>query len=160
MTLLLGIPSMHWNRTWAKLNAHHLGTWICWLLIDSCFRSFITVRWRHWCREKTVNSCCTFLSKPRRQTVVNQLSWGFNPHLCKLNFFFSFWNFLKQVFLLCCDGTYFGPLLWHLGHCLAQLALLASHQYWHVSWAWQRGKGLSWWLHLAISIQMNNCMEG
>jgi len=31
-----------------KLNARHLGTWICWLLIDSCFHSFITACWKHW----------------------------------------------------------------------------------------------------------------
>jgi len=79
--LLLGIPSTHWNGTWAKLNTHHLGTRICWLLIDSCFCLFFTARWRHWCREKMVNSCCTFLSKPHRQTVIYHLSYGFNPSL-------------------------------------------------------------------------------
>ena len=53
-----------------------------WLLNDSCFHSFITARWRHWCREKkTVNSCCTFLSKPPRWTLGNYLSCGFNPTL-------------------------------------------------------------------------------
>ena len=71
-----------------------------WLLIDSCFGSFITVRWRHWCRGKTVNSCCTFLSKPRWQTLVNHFSCGFNPTLSK-TFFFSFWTFLKHVFVYC-----------------------------------------------------------
>jgi len=59
---LLGITSTHRNVTLAKLNAHHLGTRICWLLNDSCFRSFITAHWKHWCREKTVNGYCTFLS--------------------------------------------------------------------------------------------------
>jgi len=34
ITLLLGIPSMHWNGTWAKLNACHLGTRICWWLMN------------------------------------------------------------------------------------------------------------------------------
>jgi len=29
ITLLLGIPSMHQNGTWVKLNVHHLGTRIC-----------------------------------------------------------------------------------------------------------------------------------
>ena len=57
ITLLLGITSTHRNGTWAKLNARHLGTRICWLLIDSCFGSFITARWRLWCRGKTGNSC-------------------------------------------------------------------------------------------------------
>jgi len=66
--LLLGIPRTHRNGTWTKLNARHLGTWMCWILVDSCFCSFITVHWRHWCREKTVNSCCTILSKLHRQT--------------------------------------------------------------------------------------------
>jgi len=133
MTLLLGITSTHRNRTWAKLNAHLLGTRICWLLIDSYFGSFIAARWRHWCRGRTVNSCRTFLSKPHRQTLVNHLNCGFNPTLSQ-TFFFSFWTFLKHVFiffiLLYCNGTYF------LGQCLAQLALFASHQYWHVRWAW------------------------
>ena len=57
ITLLFGITSTHRNGTWAKLNARLLGTRICWLLIDSCFRLFITARWRHWCRGKAVNSC-------------------------------------------------------------------------------------------------------
>ena len=97
ITLLLGITSMYQNRTWAKLNARLLGTRICWLLIDSCFRSFITARWRHWCGGKTVNSCCTFLLKPRRQTLVNHLSCGFSPTLSQ-TFFFRFWTFLKHIF--------------------------------------------------------------
>ena len=42
------------------------------------------------CREKTVNSCCTFLSKPPRQTMVNHLSCGFNPTL--------FFHFLEARF--------------------------------------------------------------
>jgi len=109
IALLLGIPSTHRNRTWAKLNARHLGTRLWWLLIDSCIYLFITVRWRHWCREKTVNSCCTFLSKPRRQTVVNHLSCGFNP----TTFFFSisgpFWStFFFQWSQL------FELLFWHM----------------------------------------------
>ena len=28
----------------AKLNAHHLGTWLWWLLMDICFHSFFTAR--------------------------------------------------------------------------------------------------------------------
>ena len=96
--LLFSFPSMHRNGTWAKLNARHLGTQIWWLLNDSFFHSFITARWRYWCREKTVNSCYTFLSKPRRQTVVNHLSCGFNPTLSQTFFFSSFWTFLKHVF--------------------------------------------------------------
>ena len=77
--LLLGIPSMHWNGTWEKLNASHLGTRLWWLLMDIFFCWFFTARWRYWCKEKTGNRCGTFLSKPRRQTVVNQLSCGLNP---------------------------------------------------------------------------------
>ena len=94
ITLLLGITSTHRNGTWAKLNARLLGTRICWLLIDSCFHSFITLHWRHWCREKTVNSCCAFLPKPLRQTVVNHLSCGFNPNLSQTFFSVSgpFWS--------------------------------------------------------------------
>ena len=42
------------------------------------------------------DSCCTFLSKPPRQTVVNHLSCGLNPTLNQT--FFSFWTFLKHVF--------------------------------------------------------------
>ena len=44
-----------------KLSARHLGTRICWLLMDICFRLFFTEHWRYWCREKTGNSCGTFL---------------------------------------------------------------------------------------------------
>jgi len=95
ITLLLDIPSTHGNGTRAKLSARNLGTRICWLLIDRYFCSFIIAHWRHWCRGKTVNSCCTFLSKPRRQTMVNHLSCGYNPHP-KPNFFLSvsgpFWS--------------------------------------------------------------------
>ena len=79
ITLLLGIPSMHWNGTGAKLNTPHLGTWLWWLLIDSCFHSFITARWSHCCREKTVNNCCTFLPKPLRQTMVTTSAVGSIP---------------------------------------------------------------------------------
>jgi len=42
IALLLGIPSMHQNGIWVKLNARHLGMRICWLQIDSCFHLFIT----------------------------------------------------------------------------------------------------------------------
>ena len=55
-TLLLRIPSTHRSGTWAKLNAHNLGTRICWLLTDSCFGSFITAHWSQWCRGKTGNT--------------------------------------------------------------------------------------------------------
>jgi len=47
------------HGTWAKLNARHLGTRICWLLIDSCFFSFFTVHWRHWYWTAVVHSCQT-----------------------------------------------------------------------------------------------------
>ena len=93
VALFLGIPSMHRNGTWAKLNAGHLGTRLWWLLMDIYFSSFFTVHWRHRCREKIKNSCGAFLSKPRRQTVVNQLSCQTKP-----NFFFSFWTFLEHFF--------------------------------------------------------------
>ena len=53
-------------------------TQICCLLIDNCFCLFFAARWMHWCKEKTGNSCGTILSKPHRQTVVNQLSCRFN----------------------------------------------------------------------------------
>jgi len=70
-----------------KLNPRLLGTRIWWLLIDSCFGSFITARWRHWCRGRTGNTCYFLWCIPGRQTVVNQLSCGFNP---RLSLFFSF----------------------------------------------------------------------
>ena len=57
IALLFDIPSMHWNGSWAKLNTHHLGTWLWWLLMDICFCLFFTAPWRHWCREKMGNSC-------------------------------------------------------------------------------------------------------
>ena len=79
------------KRDLSKLNTCHLGTWLWWLPIDICFCLFFTARWRYWCREKTGNSCGAFLSKPRRQTVVNQLSCGFNPSLNQT--FFRFWTF-------------------------------------------------------------------
>ena len=53
---LLGIPNTSRNGTWAKINACHLETWICWLLMDICFCLLFTAHWRHWCREKTSNS--------------------------------------------------------------------------------------------------------
>jgi len=37
-------------------------------------------------REKTKNSCGTFLSKPHKPTVVNQLSCGSNPSLSQTFF--------------------------------------------------------------------------
>ena len=37
MALFLGIPSTHQNGTWAKLNARHLWTKMCWLLMDISF---------------------------------------------------------------------------------------------------------------------------
>ena len=46
-----------------------------------------------------VISCHTFLSKLLKQTVVNQLSWGFNPDVFFVCFFWY------------CDGTCFGLLL-------------------------------------------------
>ena len=100
IALLLGISSTHRNRTWAKLNARHLGTQLWCLLMDICFCSFFTVRWKHRCREKTKNSCNTFLSKPRRQTVVNQLSCGFNPSLSQNQFLDHFfqWSHLSFCF--------------------------------------------------------------
>ena len=114
ITLLLGITSTHRYGNWAILNTRLLGTRICWLLIDSCFCSFITVRWRHWCRGKTVNSCCTFLSKSRRQTVVNHLSSHPKP-----NFFFGFWTFLKHFFFIFIVATMMAHIL---GFCFDTLA--------------------------------------
>ena len=50
---------------------------------------FFTACWRHWCGEKTGNSCGAFLSKPRaQQWVQSQL---------KTNFFL-FLDLLKHVF--------------------------------------------------------------
>jgi len=85
------------KRDLSELKTWNLGTRIYWLLIDSCFGSFITSCWKHWCREKTVNSCCTFLSKPRGQTVVNHLSGGFNPTLNQ-----TFFQFLDRF-----EGRFF-----------------------------------------------------
>ena len=137
--LLFSFPSMHRNGTWAKLNARHLGTQIWWLLNDSFFHSFITARWRYWCREKTVNSCYTFLSKPRRQTMVNHVSYGFNPTLSQ-TFFFSFWTFLKNFFF---QWSQLFELLFltHAGRyrlhrwvrsTLIVIALLAVSYYWSI----------------------------
>jgi len=67
IALLLGILSMHWIKTWVKLNTvntRHLGTQVCWLLTHICFCSFFTAHWRHWSREKTGNICSTFLLNP------------------------------------------------------------------------------------------------
>ena len=47
-------------------------------------------------KEKTGNSCSTFLSKPCKQTVVYQLSCSFNP--CPIQFFFQFLYFLVHFF--------------------------------------------------------------
>jgi len=97
MTLLLGIPNTHRNGTWAKLNVRHLGTRLWLLLIYSCFCSFFTACWRHWCRGKTGNSCyLLWYINPRRQTVVNQLSCGFNP--CLNPTFFQFLDLLEHIF--------------------------------------------------------------
>jgi len=60
-------------------------------------------RWRHWCREKTVNSCCTFLSKPRRQTVDNHLSCGFNSSLSQT----YFWTILEHIFFISDHNCFF-----------------------------------------------------
>ena len=107
IALLLGIPHMHRNGTWAKLNTRHLGTRIFWLLMDIYFCSFFIAHWRHWWREKTGNgcvmSCVKFLSKPRRQTVVNQVSCGFNPHLNRT--FFQFLDLFEALFF---------ALWWHM----------------------------------------------
>ena len=162
-TLLLCIPSLHRNRTWVKLNAHHLGTRICWLLIDVCFWSSFTVHWRHWCRGKAGNSCGTFLPKPRRQNSGYPAQLWIQSLLSQT--FFQFLDLFEARFL------YFIALWWYILWGFAQLALFASHQYWHVKWAWLhvshqtlKGKGLSWWLHLSqsmfISIQINNHMAG
>ena len=94
--LLLGIPILKHTLKWdlrAKLNAHYLETQICWLLINICFCLFLTVCWIHQCREKTENSCGTFLLKPHIQTVVNQLSCG-----CSSRTFFSVSGLFKALF--------------------------------------------------------------
>ena len=79
-----------------------------------------------------VHSCQNHVDKTAAQLWVQSL--------LKPNFFSVSGPFWSTFFIYCtaCDGTYFGVLLWHLGHsdCLAQLALFASNQYWHVRWAW------------------------
>ena len=86
--------SFAWHSNALKWDLSELkqGIRLWWLLMDICFHLFFTAHWRHRCREETKNSCGTFLSKPRRQTVVNQLSCGFNPSLSQT--FFSFCTFL------------------------------------------------------------------
>ena len=100
-TLLLCIPSLHRNRTWVKLNAHHLGTRICWLLIDVCFWSSFTVHWRHWCRGKAGNSCGTFLPKPRRQNSGYPAQLWIQS-LLKPNFFSVSGPFWSTFFIFYC----------------------------------------------------------
>ena len=56
-SLLLGITSILRDGTWAKLNAHHLGTWICSLQINICF--------------------CLFF--------IHYLDWDPQPHACLLH---------------------------------------------------------------------------
>ena len=91
-------------------------------------------------QRKMGNSCQQLWYIPVKTTqtnqwLVNQLSCGFNP--CLSQTFFQFLDLFEARFLILhCDGTYFGALFGHLSHCLVQLALFASHQYWHVRWAW------------------------
>ena len=120
IALLLGIPSMHRNGTWVKLNAHHLETQLWWLLMDIYFHSFFTVRWRHWSSQKIGNSCGTFLSKPRRQTVINQLSCGLNPSPSQ-TFFSVSWSFYSMFFFQW--PQLFEVLYWYLDNFLAQLSV-------------------------------------
>jgi len=100
IALLLGTPSMHQNKTWAKLNACHLETrlWLMGYLRSFFTASFFTACWRHRCREKTKYSCGTFLSKPHRKTVVNQLSCRFNHSLSQT--FFQFLELFRAFFFL------------------------------------------------------------
>ena len=71
--LLLGIPSMHQDGTWTKL---HLETRLSWLLIDICFCCSLH---RTGVERRQGTAVVHFLSKPHRQTVVNQRSCRFNP---------------------------------------------------------------------------------
>jgi len=117
-----------WKQDLSEIKCSSSGNSNNWLLIDICFSLFFTVHWRHWCRQKTGNSCGKFLSKPCRQTLVNQLSCA----LLSQNFF-SFWTFLKQFFLYCdCSFN------WYLGHCLAQLSLV-GHCLYYISIGMQNG---------------------
>ena len=118
----------HRNGTWTKLNAHHLGTRKCWLLMDICFGLSFTAHWRHWCREQpslaVVYSCQNCTDKQwLTSSAVDSI-----PEL-----FFQFLDLYEAGFFLYSGGTCFGLLLWHVHHYLAQLVLFASHQYWHVT---------------------------
>ena len=104
----------------AKLNARHLRTRLWWLLMDICFRLFFTACWRHRhrYREKTKNSCGTFLSKPcrqrQRQTVLNQLSCGFNSKVFfSFCFFFQFVDLFRARFFFS-DHDCLPLLFWHM----------------------------------------------
>ena len=94
--LLLGIPSKHWNGTWAKLNAHSLGTLLWWLL--SCFCSSFTVCWKNWCREKTsvavVHSCQNTEAKSGQPAQLQAQSHCSHT-------FFRLYTFLEHFFFNC-----------------------------------------------------------
>jgi len=89
------------HGTWAKLNACNLGTRICWLLIDSCFGSFITVCWKHWCEGKLGNTCHFLWCIPVK-TRVQFPFFKVSKHLFEARFLWHiFWAFaltLKPLF--------------------------------------------------------------
>ena len=95
--LLLGTPRMHRSGTWAKLNARHLGIQICWLLMEICFCSSFTARWRHWCRGKTGNSChCSVVHSCQNHVDKNSGYQLSNPclSLTSGSRFFLFFSFI------------------------------------------------------------------
>ena len=88
------------KRDLSKIKCTSFGNWIygdCgWISAFFCSLQCVEGTGVEGRRGTAVITCGTFLSKPRGQTVVNQLSCGFNPHLSQ--FFFQFMNFLKHVF--------------------------------------------------------------
>ena len=107
-----------------KLNAHYLGTQIWWLLINICFCLFLTVCWIRQCREKTENSCGTFLLKPHIQTVVNQLSCG-----CSSQTFFSVSGLFRALFFFSdhnCLSFSFDTYRWPL-YCTAIMSVTSIY---------------------------------
>ena len=87
----LSMQFVGWSFVARCLTKFHLCIGV---LLEFCLRS--------WYREKTGKGCGTFLSKPQRQTVVNQLNCRFN--LCLSQTCFSIWMFLKN-FSFCFNTT-------------------------------------------------------
>ena len=107
-TAIWHFSSTHQSGTWVKSNACHLGTQICWLLINICFYLFFTAHWRQWCREKTgtavVHSCQNHTDK---QGLISSAVGSIQT----FEHVFFRWSQLIEL------------LFRHLDNCLAQLSV-------------------------------------